>query len=188
MPIDSRRGSHPGVIPLDIQNRNAPAGRGDLGLGQGVPKTLQIFPWWLYKPPTGQDINKLEENVFAGAGTAQLADLNTQLDQTQMAVIRGLDLYVNDMLPTTEITFRFLVNGNPIAGYGSITIFPRTAASVSQSFDTFIFLPAGSLLTVEAINDDGGAYSVGAGYQGWLVPTNIDSILGVAGGAYTGAT
>jgi hypothetical protein len=174
-------------IPADIKARFTRQGVGPQAAPQ-VPKVLQLYPWWLYKPPTGQDIVVLAQNLFAAAGTVELADTVQQLDQNTMAVIRGIDLYVNDLTPTTDATFAFLVNGNPVAGYGVMPIFPRTAASASQSFDCFIFVPAGSRISVQVTNSDGGAYLVGAGYQGWKVPTNIDSILGVDGGAYTGAT
>lgn len=188
MPMDTKRGRIPGVVPLDIANRMAPPGRGDVGVGQGVPKVLQIFPWWLYKPPTGIDVNKLDANVFLAPGVFDFTTLGLTLSQSQIGIIRGIDLYVNDMTETTDVTFTLAINGAAIPGYGQLTPFPRTAASVSQSFDTFIFLPSGSIVTVQAENFDGGAYAVGFGYQGWIVPSNIDSILGVAGGAYTGAS
>jgi hypothetical protein len=174
-----------GAIPLDILARRAPPGAGDI-VPDKVPKVLQLYPWWLYKPPMGQDLVKIAQNAFVAVGSATLDALTLQLDQSTMAIVRGLDLYVNDMTPTTAATFTFNINGNPVPGYGSLTPFPRTAASINQSFDTFIFVPAGSKVTVTAANADGGTYLVGFGYQGWTVPTNIDAILGIAGGAYTG--
>jgi hypothetical protein len=174
-------------IPADIASRFTRQGVGPQATPE-VPKVLQLYPWWLYKPPAGQDISVLATNLFAVAGTVELTNTVVQLDQNTMAIVRGIDLYVNDMTPTTNATFAFLINGNPVPGYGSMPMFPRTAASINQSFDTFLFVPAGSRISMSVTNADGGAYLVGAGYQGWKVPTNIDSILGVSGGAYTGAT
>lgn len=174
-------------IPLDIQSRFAPPSLGDAGQNAPVPKTLQIYPWWLYKPPTGQDINLLAQNAFPlGGGTVQLTSLSLSLDQGTMGVIRGIDVYVNDMTPSTDVTFTLTFNGNPVPGYGNLKPFPRTAASVTQSFDVILYIPAGTTINVSVTDTDGAAYLVGYGYQGWTVPTNIDAILGVSGGSYTG--
>jgi hypothetical protein len=174
-----------GTVPLDILARHSPPP--NLGAqAQPIPKVLQLYPWWLYKPPQGQDINFLAQNNFIAAGTVQLTDLTLSLDQSTIAIIRGIDIYVNDMTPTVDVDFVFSINGNPIPGYGNVTPFPRTAASVVQSFDTFIYVQAGSKITVSVTNNDGGTYAIGYGYQGWTVPSNIDAILGISGGAYTG--
>lgn len=174
-------------IPADIAARFTRAGVGPQETPQ-VQKVLQLYPWWLYKPPMGQDLVTLAQNDFLAAGTVELADTVEQLDQNTIAIIKGIDLYVNDVTVTTDIIFQFLVNGNPVPGYGSMPIFPRTVASASQSFDTNLFVPAGARISIAVIKADAGLNLVGAGYQGWKVPSNIDSIMGVAGGVYTGAT
>jgi len=174
-------------IPADVASRFTRQGVGPQTVPE-VPKVLQLYPWWLYKPPAGQDITTLAQNAFIAAGTVELANSVIQLDQNTMAIIKGIDLYVNSLTTTTDITFQFLINGNPVPGYGSMPVFPRTVAAASQSFDTNLFIPAGSRISIAVVKNDSGSNLVGAGYQGWKVPTNIDSILGVSGGAYTGAT
>lgn len=186
-----------GGVPLDIRARfNSPSTGDQYGqvtnadgsvsaTDTSTPKSLQIYPWWLYKPPTGMDVNNLGQVDFISPGVQKLDDCKLQLDQNQMGIIREIDIYIDNMAVTSDITFAFLVNGSPIPGYGKIPVFPRTAVSVSAGFDTFIYLTAGALLEVTATVGDSGAYLVGVGYQGWLVPTNIDSILGISGGTYT---
>jgi len=175
--------------PADIASRFSQQQQGDINNtgANAVGKTLQLYPWWLYKPPQGNDIVVLAQNNFVAGGSVVMANSTTVLDPNYMGIIRGVDIYINTMTAASILSFGIQVNANPVPGYGIIQVFPRAASSVSMSFDTFIYVPAGGTISIAVTNTDGAAYLVGAGYQGWAVPINIDTLLGVDGGLYTGA-
>ena len=150
------------------------------GVSSGLPvapadvsRTLQLYPWWLYKPSDAIDLLLDDQFTFGGAGTHTFGALSFQLPANSIGVIRSIDLYINATLTTTNVTWSLEVNGAAVPGYGQMTIFPRVAQSVSRGFDSLVFLPQGALITVTVTNVDGAAYQVGASYQGWHVSANV---------------
>jgi hypothetical protein len=89
-------------------------------------------------------------------------------------VINGLSIYITDMLTTTVVAWRVLINSAPVAGYSGLSIFPRTAPYVGNSFEPKIRGKGEALITVEFTNTDGGAYTVGASLSGWYWPEASD--------------
>lgn len=114
-----------------------------------------------------------EEDVLLGAGpVAQttLAGCTFQVPAQNVLVIRELNFNINNMLITTDVTFRLLVNGASIEGY-VVKLFPRAAASVSVAFpsdSTVIHIPEAAEVSITVQVGDAGAYQVGASWRGWF--------------------
>jgi hypothetical protein len=74
------------------------------------------------------------------------------------------------MLATTVVTYTLKINGAPVGGYSGLSIFPRVAPSISNSFDSFIRVPSGGKITASYTNTDGGTYVLGFAVSGWFWP------------------
>lgn len=135
-----------------------------------IPRNLMIFPPEIYPIPDAVEFNPLGSTTTIIAETKVIPGVALQLPQSYIGIIRGYTIYVDNMLLTTNLIYTLLINGNPAPGYGSLTMFPRAAPSVSNGFDAFIRVPDGAALSVKVQNVDGGSYTVGASISGWIWP------------------
>lgn len=100
-----------------------------------------------------------------------------QLPSGSVAVVRDLNIQVNNMIGTTNVRFRLRQAGSIILGWGDMTIAPRIAASVTASSlpeSTLIRIGEGALLTLEAQVLDAGAYDVYGSFHGWQYSTALE--------------
>jgi hypothetical protein len=78
------------------------------------------------------------------------------------------------MLATTDVRWYVQVDSQAVAGYAPVTIFPRVAAFVGNTFDAKIRITGPATVAVFFQNIDGGAYTVGAALGGWDWPQASD--------------
>lgn len=148
---------------------------------QQIARSLEIYLPDVLPIPEAQLFN-VQGNVDSpGAETDVLIpNVTVQLPAGSIGVIRGLSIYVNDMLQTTDVQFTLRFDGNPVNGFSRLSMFPRLAPSVSNGFDTLIRVPMGVAITVTYTNVDGGVYKVGASFSGWSWPaTSGDRWIGL---------
>lgn len=89
-------------------------------------------------------------------------------------VIRGVSIYIDNMLTTTNVTFSLLANGVGVAGWTNLKMFPRAAPFVGNNFESMIRGQGEVTLKMVFSNIDGGSYKVGAALSGWLWPLTSD--------------
>lgn len=136
-----------------------------------LPKVLNIPLPWLEPFPDAQFFNvSANKSTSVGETGISITGSKSQIGQGVIGVLRSFTVNINDMTPATNVVFTLMVNGGPVPGFGQISMFPRNAASVSNSFDCMIILPVSATIEVFYNNADGGSYLVGASYGGWQYP------------------
>ncbi len=152
------------VTPPNLVNAQARMGR---ELGIYLP---EVFPI-----PDAKEFNPLG-SIGTAAVQANVAIPNATVDvpASNLFVIRSFSIYITNMLATTNVTWSLLVNGQPVQGYLGVSIFPRVAPSISNTFDCFIRGRGFATISVIFSNGDGGAYTVGASFSGWFWPEASD--------------
>lgn len=164
----------PKSIPMDIAAPfKQPPSR---GLVQ-VPKHVPVYLPELYPIPDAQEFNPSGSASTAAvqtdieiALTPTIFNGTNQIPKGAIGVIRGFSIYITNMLTTTTVSWTLRVNGAPAGGYGALTMFPRAQSFVGNSFDCFIRIPNGAVISVTYSNPDGGTYVVGASISGWYWP------------------
>lgn len=122
-----------------------------------------------YMIPSGVGFNPEGETATAAVqANVVIAGATIAVPQNMLGVVASVTLYITNMLATTNVTFTVLRDGNPIAGYQALKIFPRVSPFVANTFDIPIRVTGPSTITVQFNNNDGGTYVVGAALSGWL--------------------
>lgn len=131
----------------------------------------QLAPW--QEPPPGSTPLFLSAKAATvGAGNVVTpAALQTTLQQSELGVIRGFSLFVENPTAATNVLWTLLINGAAVPGLNAVTILGRAAASVQRPLSVLVFIPAGATVGVQITNVDGGAYNVGADLEGWKYST-----------------
>jgi hypothetical protein len=136
-----------------------------------LPKVLNIPLPWLEPIPDAQFFNVMGQFDSVGAQTGTfITDAAFTLGKGSVGVLRSFTVYVNDMLQTTDVRFTLMIDGGPAPGFGRIKMFPRVAASVANTFECMIILPAEAKVDAYFTQVDGGTYKVGVAYSGWEYP------------------
>ena len=141
--------------------------------GPSIDRALQIYLPTIepipgaseFNPQATKATNVVEANVDIG--------LTLDVPPNNIGIIRGVQLFILDMLTTTVVTWTLTINGGPVQGYTNLSIFARTAPFVGNSFDSFINIPQGGKVRVIYTNTDGGSYTIGAGISGWFWPQSL---------------
>jgi hypothetical protein len=114
--------------------------------------------------------------AVVGAGVvAALPNASVQVDQFSYGVLKGLDVFVTPWTNVSSVFFTVLIDGRAVRGFERIAFVPANLALVSRGFDMSLQIPQGSLVTVQATDVDGAAYTVGVELFGWMWPIAIDS-------------
>lgn len=138
---------------------------------QSIARTLSIYLPEVYPIPDAQQFNPEGDIDSAVAQSDVLIPGTTvRVPNGNIAVIRGLSLYIDNMLTTTDVRFTLRFDGNPVNGFSNLKIFPRVAPSVANGFDSIIRVPNGAVITVTFTQVDGGSYKIGAAFSGWSWP------------------
>lgn len=90
------------------------------------------------------------------------------IPQGCVARLSSVNLYVDNLLTTSNLTFSVLFEGSPIPGLSNIPIFPGEVARDVENFDVFVRIPRSGTISVTYTNNDGGTYIVGAALGGWF--------------------
>ena len=178
----------PSNVPRDVQQWKQPPGTPSIqGDGMGAPtgpqmqpisRSLMVPPPWMFPPgDAARYIFREEDQTLAAGPVAQteMAGSVFQIPTQNVAVIRELNFTINNMLITTDITFRLLFNGAAVEG-NIFKIFPRAASSVSIAFpaeSTVIHVPESVRVAITVQVGDAGAYQVGCSWRGWFYSKDI---------------
>lgn len=172
-------------IPKDVRGQGRP-GRGSAlpqagggfpaavgGAAALAPAGFSLQDPAIYRPPGATDFFQFANAAGLDAATSPVepAGLIFTVPGNNVAVIRGVTLNVNNLLPSSDIVWQLLENGSPIQGWDALTIAPRTAASVSASFppeSTVVRVSDGAQLGMRLEVRDAGTYDVAASYNGWF--------------------
>ena len=125
-------------------------------------------------PPAGSVnvVQQVQANTVGVADAQALAAF--AVPENAVFIVKAVDLFIDDLVQATNIVFTCFENGSPIPGYESIVIFPGVAARASKTLDqTVLRIHPSALFTIRAVNNDGGAHLIGAGFQGYHMPENI---------------
>jgi hypothetical protein len=162
--IGSGAGSVGGGV---VMPPNIAAARG----GGSIPRSLEIPLPEVYPIPDAKEFNILG-SFASGAASANTLITGSAFDipSGSLAIIRGFTAYIAPMSLATNVTWSLVWNGQALAGYQNITIFPRPAAFASDAFDAFLRVRGPGTLSVIFSNIDGAIYQIGASYSGWFWP------------------
>lgn len=149
--------------------------------GGGLPRFVPIYPPEIYPIPDAREFNvsgtastsAIQSNVSITL-SPQVGDTAgiVTLPRGNIGVLRSYQITIANMVATTNVTWSLFINNAPVAGYGGISIIPRAAPFVSNTFDLFVRVQEGSQISVVFSNNDGGVYTVGASFGGWYWPTS----------------
>lgn len=160
-------GGQPPVVPPSFGGPGGP---------QSVGAALQIPLPEVLPIPDAHEFNPLGQIATVGIqSNIEITGTAFDVPPNTLAVIRGVSLYITNMLTTTNILWSLQIDGSSPQGYNKITIFPRAAPFVSNGFDSMIRFQGPCTVRVVFNNVDGGAYTIGASYSGWFWPENSDT-------------
>lgn len=145
------------------------------GPGGGAPATLSrmldIPLPDLFPIPDAHEFN-IEADVSSVAveNNITITGLTVDIPQGYLAIVRGVSIYISNMLATTNVLYTVLTQGpgTAPAGYQNLRMFPRVAPFVGNTFDSMIRLVGPKTLTMIYSNLDGGTYQIGGAFSGWL--------------------
>jgi hypothetical protein len=173
----------PGGLPIS-EPWNVPKqpGRGVIlppNVGAGGPIGRSLFlPLPEDSPiPTATEFNIL--GSIQGTGIVAAKTLITgatfNVPEGSLGVIRNVTIYVTNMLATTSISwFLQIDNAGGPQGFNPLTMFPRVASSVSNSFDAKIRLTGPCVVSMFYTQADGGINVIGGSFGGWIWPVTAD--------------
>lgn len=157
-----------------------------LGQGGTIPVTgssLQLPLPEVLPIPSAKEFNPLGQKATVGAeNNTVITGTVLDIPDSTFGVIRGVSLYITNMLTTTNVVWSLIVENATPQGFNQLTIFPRAAPFVSNGFDSMIRFNGPARIQVIFSNLDGGAYTVGASFSGWFWPTGSDAIWRRFGG------
>lgn len=190
------RNPHGVPIPDDVVSppggyggRRPSWGGGGGGGGQLLPPAIVpqgqrvIFPPEFMRPKDGKYFQAGGTTNIAGPSAFTTLGGTFQVPPSSMGIVRDVNLGVETMLATTNIVWRIRVDGSPVEGWNALTLAPRASAFVSASFlpeSTYITVPSGAVVDVQAIVNDAVAYNVTGQVRGWFYPQSVyDDYYGV---------
>lgn len=160
-----------------------------VGVNIEMPRPSPVtFPPRSFPPPGSTSFYR-QSGAIAVAGPAVWvvpAAITMALPANAVGVVRFFNVFVNNMLATSNILFALRVNGGPHPGFDNITLFPRAAAFVGESFggagEVVVDLARGATVDVMVTVFDAGIYTVGASYAGWYYPEQLAQTYARTGG------
>lgn len=170
-----------GAPPWGVGQGNTPVITPPTSLGRGgVPQhagvALQIPLPDVFPITDAREFNPLgSANTAAVQQNIEIADTVLDVPGATYGIIRGVSLYITDMLTTTDVTWSLIIDSGSPQGFQQLTIFPRAAPFVSNGFDAAIRFSGPARIVMTFTNNDGGTYVVGASYSGWYWPTASDA-------------
>lgn len=136
--------------------------------GAGAGPLVRFMPSY-FPVPSAQEFNEFGSKATAAVESmVELTAAKLVLQSGMRARIASVVFYVMNLLATSNITFTLQINGVSVPGYNVVPIFPGAASRVSSGGDSFINVPDGSTVQAFYSNGDGGTYTVGVQYTGWL--------------------
>lgn len=151
--------------------------------GPAIDRTLQVYLPEIYPIPAATEFNILAQKATTIVEAGVDIGLTVDVPPNNVAIIRGVNLYISDMTTATNVSWTVTLNGAPAQGFNNLSIFPRNSPFVSNSFDAFVRVGQGIKIRVVYTNTDGGSYTVGAALSGWWWPQTLGEQWIRSGGA-----
>lgn len=154
-------------VPVDITAREGvprPAGR----RLRGDPQVT---------PPRGSRPFLEQQRQSVTGPNVSITLARFRVPPHMVAIIREITYQVNDVVTSTDITFRLRSNDSSVTGY-VYALFPRAASHVSVEFDpysTYVPISDGAEVDVRVTVVDIGMYLVGATLRGWVYPGDLET-------------
>ena len=141
------------------------------------PANVVNLPAELYPPQFSTGIFYSDSAALAGLNAVTnfpnfTASLR-QLPPNMLGVIDQLQILLDGVLISSIVQFTLFINNAAVPGFNALTILPRNGATfVTSSFGPFlrIGIPVGGIVSAQALDVDGGAYTVGMQARGWFWP------------------
>lgn len=156
-------------LPTDLASPYTGNALASQDQGAGLPQEVPVYLPEVFPIPGAVEFNPLASKATAGVESGTDIGIVLAIPSKSIGILRGVSLYITNMLDTTVVTWSVLQNSAVLPGYANLSIFPRVAPFVSNGFDSFVRLDQGPL-TVVFSNADGGTYTVGAALSGWFWP------------------
>ena len=157
----------PVQLPPHVEAERVEQGRAARALTLFLPEQYMIPDGRGFNPQGSIATAAVQSNINITNATQVIPDNN-------LAVVSSVTIQITNMVATTNVTWTVLVNGAPVQGYNGISIFPRVAPFVGNTFDIPIRVCGPATIQVIFSNIDGGAYTVGAALSGWMWPVTSD--------------
>lgn len=138
------------------------------------PPGLVNLPAELYPPAGSTALFLTDDEPTLGAGqVVPFPGLTFALPSGMVGVVDALTLLIDGILITTNVVFTLSLNGALVPGFNNLTLLPRsgaTFATLSLGPYLRIPIPLGGQITAQAVNVDGGSYTIGMQARGWFWP------------------
>lgn len=140
------------------------------GPADSAPLVRNIYPPWVFKLPMSKDFNRNAfTTVLAAGATAEL--VSYQIPQAMVGWVQIFGIYILSPTALQSIVFTLRINGGPVEGWDNIVFPPGVANFIVQNFSELQErVPNSGLITVTAMNNGVGAFTVGAKISGWYHP------------------
>lgn len=142
----------------------------------GPPKGNPIvFPWWYLEMPGSSDweINAMNFSA-AASSTTTVPGFSLTVNAGNRSVLTFLQATVQNILATSQVQFRLLINGGPVIGWSSVFIPPLAATAFVQPFNGMVVrMDENQTLTAQAIVGDAVTYTCSLQARGWTTPKNV---------------
>lgn len=165
----------PSPIRIVPASRSIPLRAGGVAIAKPIqsPNTLELPPQ-LYPPWNAIAFNLAANTPITGVNAQfQPAGLQLDIPDNCYGAINQIDLLLDGILPTSNVFWRLLINGNPLPGWNALTILARSgAASVNRGWgpQLGIQVPLGGTVGMQISDVDGASYTAGAQIYGWFWP------------------
>lgn len=149
---------------------------GEVGTSSGLDEPPVLPPWVTrspreYPPQGSIRFNRTAWADFAVPGSSSPAGLTFRAPKGFAGILDTIALYANDMVATSDISWRVTVNGASLEGYEAATMFPRVAGfSYVGDGDLGIDLVERAQIIVTITKGDVAVQKVGANLTGWFYP------------------
>lgn len=153
--------------------------------GPGIDRALQIYLPEIFPIPAASEFNTLVTKQTTAIESNIDIGLALNIPANNIAIIRGVALFISDMTAATNVTWTLLTNNGPESGYANLFIFPRVAPFVSNAYDSFIRVDNGQTVRAIYSNLDGGTYNIGIQVSGWWWPKTLGDLWMKTGGQVT---
>ncbi len=135
-------------------------------LSQPVSRVIALRDPYEYPIPKAQPFVLNSGSVASiAAGTLSPAGLQMNLPKGTVARIDSVTIYITSLLDTTSMQYSLRIGGAPVLP--ALQFFPRAATSAGDNYPVFVRVPPQGKISMDIIQGDAGAYTVGAIITGW---------------------
>ncbi len=147
------------------------AGGGAIGVpgSAGLPQSISLERPVDRPIPDAQffNINGQSTSTIAEAGVF-IAGADLTIEDGFEGRIDSLIFSVQNLQPTSNLSFALLFNNNTVPGFDNIKIFPANAALYQLPFNIELYVPTNTRIRGKYTNGDGATYELGMFVEGFF--------------------